>query len=216
MRCPFTTGSPLSCRCCPVLLIGTARNDLEGVIRQGSLQRLRLIQRRAHPHVVLLLCRQDRRHRLGMDRLNDRVRRGGRSAAGEFGHGLSASNRRMSSESRSTANNNARAGASGVLRCCSQSRKVVMGRWNASANSTWVIPRRCRSTLTRGSRRIFGSSSGMSGFASGSDSAAATTCISRDVKTRQSVSPPGSGSPGFTSTRVVPLLLMSCSLYWPI
>ena len=40
----------------------------------------------------------------------------------------SASNLRMTSGSRSIANNNARAGASGVLRRCSQSRKVVMGR----------------------------------------------------------------------------------------
>ena len=35
----------------------------------------------------------------------------------------------MTSGSRSIASSNARAGASGVLRCCSQSRKVVMGRW---------------------------------------------------------------------------------------
>ena len=41
---------------------------------------------------------------------------------------LSASNLRMISGSRSMASNNARAGASGVLRRCSQSRKVVMGR----------------------------------------------------------------------------------------
>jgi hypothetical protein len=34
-----------------------------------------------------------------------------------------------------------------VLRCCSQSRKAVMGRWKASANSAWVISRRCRSHL---------------------------------------------------------------------
>ena len=40
----------------------------------------------------------------------------------------SASNRRMTSGSRSIANNNARAGASGMLRCCSQSRSVVTGR----------------------------------------------------------------------------------------
>ena len=126
---------------------------------------------------------------------------------------LSASNRRMSSGSRSIANNNARAGASGVLRCCSQSRKVVMGRWKAPANSACVIPRRCRSTLTRDTRRILASCSGVRGCASGSDSAAATTSSSVMASRRaQSVSPRGRGSPGFTVTRVVPVLLMSCSL----
>jgi hypothetical protein len=91
---------------------------------------------------------------------------------------LSASNRRMTSGPRSMANNSARAGASGVLRCCSQSRKVVMGRWNASANSTWVIPRRCRSTFTRDTRRILASCSRVRGCASGSDSAEAVTSSS--------------------------------------
>ena len=41
---------------------------------------------------------------------------------------LSASSRRMASGSRSIASRSARAGASGTLRCCSQSRKVVTGR----------------------------------------------------------------------------------------
>src|SRR5712691_8394800 len=41
---------------------------------------------------------------------------------------VSASSQRMTSGSRSIASNRARAGASGVLRCCSQSRKVVIGR----------------------------------------------------------------------------------------
>ena len=41
---------------------------------------------------------------------------------------LSASNFRMTSGLRSMASRGARAGASGVLRCCSQSRKVVMGK----------------------------------------------------------------------------------------
>ncbi len=84
----------------------------------------------------------------------------------------------MTSGSRSMANNNARAGASGVLRYCSQSRKVVIGKWKASANSACVIPRRCRSTLTRDTRRILASCSGVRGCASGSDSAAATTSSS--------------------------------------
>ena len=111
------------------------------------------------------------------------------------------------------ANSNARAGASGVLRRCSQSRKVVMGRWKASANSAWVIPRRCRRTLTRDTRRILASCSGLRGCASGSDKAAVMTSSSVRASSRaQSVSPRGGGSPGFTVTRVVAVLLMSCGL----
>jgi ATP-dependent protease HslVU (ClpYQ) peptidase subunit len=41
---------------------------------------------------------------------------------------LSASSFRITSGSRSIASKSARAGASGVLRCCSQSRNVVIGR----------------------------------------------------------------------------------------
>src|ERR1700681_1940934 len=75
------------------------------------------------------------------------------------------------------------------------------------------MPRRCRRTFTRDTRRILTSCSGVSGWASGSDSAAATTSSSDIALSRaQSVSPRGNVSPGFTSTRVVPVLLMSCGL----
>src|SRR3981189_1112745 len=57
------------------------------------------------------------------------------------------------------------------------------------------------------------SCSGVSGWASGADSAAATTSSSVMASSRaQSVSPRGNVSPGFTVTRVVPVLLMSCGL----
>src|SRR5580698_7722712 len=109
------------------------------------------------------------------------------------------------------ASNNARAGASGVLRRCSQSRKVVIGRWKALANSACVIASRCRNTLTRDTRRIVASCSGVSGSASRSDCAAVKISSLVIASSRaQSVSPVGSLSPGFTVTRVVPVLLMSC------
>jgi hypothetical protein len=56
-----------------ISLVGTTGNDLERVIRQWPLQRLRLIPWRAHPDVTLLIGRQDHRHRLRMDRLDDLV-----------------------------------------------------------------------------------------------------------------------------------------------
>src|SRR5215475_6300640 len=72
------------------------------------------------------------------------------------------------------------------------------------------MPRRCRSTLTRDTRRIFASCSWESGCASGSDRAAARTSSSVMASScAQSVLPRGSVSPGFTVTRVVPVLLMS-------
>src|SRR6266568_4985053 len=75
------------------------------------------------------------------------------------------------------------------------------------------MPRRCRSTFTRDTRRILDSCSGVSGWASGSDSAAATTSSSVAASSRaQSVSPRGNVLPGFMVTRVVPVLLMSCGL----
>src|SRR6185295_13211728 len=105
---------------------------------------------------------------------------------------------------------NARAGASGVLRCCSQSRRVLTGSPKASANSTWVMPSRCRSAFTGEIRRIFANVSGSSGWASGSERAAASTSSSVSALTRaQSVSPRGGASPGFTVSRVVPVLLIA-------
>jgi antitoxin VapB len=52
---------------------------------------------------------------------------------------VSASSRRMTSAARSMASNRARAAASGALRCCPQSRKVVMGRWNALESMLYII-----------------------------------------------------------------------------
>ena len=59
-----------------IFLVGPPGDDLERVIRQRPLQRPRLIPWRAHPDVALLVGRQDHRHGLGMDRLNDGVGRG--------------------------------------------------------------------------------------------------------------------------------------------
>src|SRR5712691_6214097 len=75
------------------------------------------------------------------------------------------------------------------------------------------MPRRCRSTFTRDTRRILASCSVVSGWASGSDSAAAVASSSVMAFSRaQSVLPRGGRSPRFTITRVVPVLLMSCGL----
>jgi hypothetical protein len=52
-----------------------ARNDLQRIIGQWPLQCFCLIPRRAHPDVAFLIGRKDDRHRLGMYRLDDRVRR---------------------------------------------------------------------------------------------------------------------------------------------
>ncbi|MEH2563463.1 hypothetical protein V1289_003090 [Bradyrhizobium sp. AZCC 2289] len=43
-----------------VFLVDSSRDDLERIIRQRPLQRLRLIPRRAHPDIALLVRRQDR------------------------------------------------------------------------------------------------------------------------------------------------------------
>src|SRR6516164_6373235 len=75
------------------------------------------------------------------------------------------------------------------------------------------MPRRCRNTLTRDTRRIFASCSRVSGCASGSDRAAARISSSVVASSRaQSVLPRGGVSPGFMVTRVVPVLLMSRGL----
>jgi hypothetical protein len=59
-----------------VFLLGAAHDDLERVVSQRPLQRLRLIPRRAHPDIPFFIGRQDHRHRLRVDRLDHRVRRG--------------------------------------------------------------------------------------------------------------------------------------------
>jgi hypothetical protein len=51
-----------------------ARDDLQRVIRQWPLQRLRFIPRSTQPDVALFSGRQDHRHRLCMDRPDDIVR----------------------------------------------------------------------------------------------------------------------------------------------
>ena len=67
-----------------VFLVRAARDNLERVIRQRPLQRLRLVPRRAHPDVPLLVGRQDHRHGLGVDRLDHRVRRRRQEAVDEM------------------------------------------------------------------------------------------------------------------------------------
>jgi Phage integrase family len=66
-----------------IFLVFTAHHDLQRIVRQRSLQCLCLIPRRAHPDLAFLVGRQDHRHRLGMDRLDDRVRRGRQKAVDE-------------------------------------------------------------------------------------------------------------------------------------
>ena len=62
--------------CCALSSLSAPRIDQrERIIRQRPLQRLCLIPWRAHPDVALLIGRQDHRHGLRMDRLDDRVRR---------------------------------------------------------------------------------------------------------------------------------------------
>jgi hypothetical protein len=113
--------------------------------------------------------------------------------------------------SRSIANSSARAGASGTDRRCSQSRSVVSGRRNASANSRCVRPIRSRNALTREMRRIPESCALVRGAASGSARAALRTSES-DIASRrfQSVAP--ARSPDFAVTRVVAVFFMFRSL----
>ena len=61
--------------CSPIFLTPAAHHQCDHVIRQRPLQRLGLIPWRAHPHVPYFVGGQDHRHGLGMDRLDDRVRR---------------------------------------------------------------------------------------------------------------------------------------------
>jgi hypothetical protein len=58
----------------PIFLVCPTRHDLERIIRQRPLQRLRLIPRRAQPHVAPLVGRQDRRHGLRVDWFNNCAR----------------------------------------------------------------------------------------------------------------------------------------------
>ena len=72
-------GPSSSCGCL-VFLVSAAHHDLERVIRQWPLQRLRLIPRRTHPDVALFIRGQDYRHRFRMNRLDHGVRRGRKEA----------------------------------------------------------------------------------------------------------------------------------------
>src|SRR5258708_24912069 len=69
-----------------ILLFCAAYEDPKRVVGQWPLQRFGLVPRRTHPNVAFLLGGQDYRHRFGVDRRDDRVRRG-RSAVGEGGYG---------------------------------------------------------------------------------------------------------------------------------
>jgi hypothetical protein len=64
-----------SCSGSPVFLLLDPHHDLERIIGQGPLQRLRLIPLSAHPYVALLVGRQDYRHRFRMDWRDHRVGR---------------------------------------------------------------------------------------------------------------------------------------------
>jgi len=68
--------SPRRSRGNPIFLVFAAHDDLERIIRQWPLQHLRFIPRRTHPDIALLIGGQDHRHRLVMDRRDDRVQRG--------------------------------------------------------------------------------------------------------------------------------------------
>jgi hypothetical protein len=52
----------------PIFLIRTAHDDLERIVRQRPLQRLRLIPWRAHPNIALFIGGQDHWHYLRVDR----------------------------------------------------------------------------------------------------------------------------------------------------
>jgi hypothetical protein len=71
-----------------IFLVSPTGDDLERVIRQRALPRLRLIPWRSHPHVPLFIGRQDHRHGLGMDRLHDGARRCGQEAVESRWRGL--------------------------------------------------------------------------------------------------------------------------------
>jgi hypothetical protein len=71
----------------PIFFVRSPHDDLQRIIQQWSLQSLGLVPRRTHPHVALFIRRQDHRHGLWMDRLDDSVRRGGQEAIDEMRHG---------------------------------------------------------------------------------------------------------------------------------
>jgi hypothetical protein len=71
-------------RRCLILLVRAAGDDPQRIVRQWPLQRLRLVPWRAHPDVALFLGREDHRHRLRVDWLDDRVRRRRQEAVDEM------------------------------------------------------------------------------------------------------------------------------------
>jgi hypothetical protein len=59
----------------PIFLRLSAHHDPQRMVWQWPLQRRSLSPWCAHPHVAFFFGGQDYRHSLGMDRLNDRIRR---------------------------------------------------------------------------------------------------------------------------------------------
>jgi hypothetical protein len=70
-------GAELRAAAALFFLVRPAHHDLQRIIGQRSLQCLRFVPWRSHPHVALLIGRQDHRHRLRTDRLDLRIRHGG-------------------------------------------------------------------------------------------------------------------------------------------
>jgi hypothetical protein len=66
----------------PIFFVRSPHDDLQRIIRQWPLQCLGLVPRRAHPNIPLLVGGQDHRHGLGMDRLDNGVRRSREDAVG--------------------------------------------------------------------------------------------------------------------------------------
>src|SRR5580704_13376581 len=70
-----------------VFLVGAAHDNLQRMVGERALQRLRLIPWSAHPDVTFLLSRKDYRHRLRMDRRDNGVRRRGQETIDKMGAG---------------------------------------------------------------------------------------------------------------------------------
>src|SRR5712672_113267 len=58
-----------------IFFVRSPHDDLQSMIRQRSLERLCFIPWSAHPDIPLFIRRQDDRHRLGMDWLDNCIRR---------------------------------------------------------------------------------------------------------------------------------------------
>lgn len=80
--------SEISSGCGAIFLVGATHDDLQAFVRQRPLERPRLIPQRAHTHVAFFVGGQDHRHGLGMDRLGDGVRRGGKKPLNQMRSGI--------------------------------------------------------------------------------------------------------------------------------